>query len=120
MRHLLSSLEVVIMMKNTINHTLFFVGDCTFESGACGWGNANSDDDDWVLMRGNYTGSRTHPSGDHTFGVSQGGFMFETISCYLYLNVISDKGTHFLVHFGKKKRLIQHCHNIYLPKFKLK
>lgn len=32
------------------------------------------DADDWVLMRGNYTGSRSHPSGDHTYGVGNGLF----------------------------------------------
>ncbi|WAR02788.1 MLRP1-like protein, partial [Mya arenaria] len=51
-------------------------GDCTFESGACGWANSKSDDDDWVLLRGNYTGSRTHPTGDHTFGLKQGTYLY--------------------------------------------
>ncbi|KAH3887679.1 hypothetical protein DPMN_011697 [Dreissena polymorpha] len=52
--------------------TLCFPGNCDFEGGACGWGNVRTDDDDWVLLRGNYTGDRSHLTGDHTFGANQG------------------------------------------------
>jgi len=64
-----------------------YTGDCTFESGACGWANSRRDDDDWVLLRGNYTGTRMHPTGDHTFGTGQGGTngcLVDLPACFFY------------------------------------
>lgn len=48
------------------------VGDCTFENSFCGWRNSKTDNYDWVLQSGNYSGTSPHPSGDHTFGARKG------------------------------------------------
>lgn len=49
-----------------------YVGDCTFEKSFCGWRNSKTDNYDWVLQSGNYSGTSPHPSGDHTFGARKG------------------------------------------------
>lgn len=48
------------------------VGDCTFENSFCGWRNSKTDNYDWVLQSGSYSGTAPHPSGDHTFGAGKG------------------------------------------------
>ncbi|CAF0741650.1 unnamed protein product, partial [Brachionus calyciflorus] len=52
-------------------------GDCTFEfEGLCSWYNAKNDDFDWLLHQGGTPTPTTGPSIDHTFGNSNGTFVY--------------------------------------------
>lgn len=66
---------------NTIVYYVFFwIGDCNFESGTCGWSNSRTDQFDWVRLTGNINKYGTHPNkGDHTFGTSKNGEYFSDI-----------------------------------------
>ena len=60
------------MTSVLINFYALSSGNCDFEKSSCGWRNINSDNFDWVIIRGNYSGGAPNAHGDHTFGAKQG------------------------------------------------
>ncbi|XP_033751988.1 MAM and LDL-receptor class A domain-containing protein 1-like [Pecten maximus] len=51
-------------------------GDCSFENGSCGWRNDKTDSFDWVVHQGQRYVSRQTPTGDHTFGLRKGHYLY--------------------------------------------
>ena len=66
----------VIKLNSMHYYVLFVVKNarisCSFESGACGWGNDDKNKQKWLLNSGATKSSKTGPSNDNTFGTGKG------------------------------------------------